>query len=182
MNLTPTPITAGRVLQFSDQWRSDAHLVDLDRAELLRHYNGGALEGDVDDITGQVKTWRANMLLGYKFLSRPVEQLLSVYDEGLGCLEVEVCNPDLPASRRRVVRRTARQCDHAVRPLPATAVGERPIHHPHQDAGGHPQSCRHPSAGLRPAGSCRPSRGQGHPWLSRSRPSTSSKPSATIAC
>lgn len=104
MNLTPTPITAGRVLQFSDQWRSDAHLVDLDRAELLRHYNGGALEGDVDDITGQVKTRRANMLLGYKFLSRPVEQLLSVYDEGLGCLEVEVCNPSLPASRRRVVQ------------------------------------------------------------------------------
>ena len=105
MNLEPASMDAARILQISDQWRSDAYLVDLDRAELLRHYNGGALETDVDDFTGKAAVRRANMLLGYKFLSRPIEQLTAVYDEGVGFIQAKVYNPSLPAARCRQVER-----------------------------------------------------------------------------
>jgi hypothetical protein len=104
MNLAPALINAGRVLQLSDQWRQDAHLVDMDRAELSRHYNGGALDGGHDDDqAGKPTMRRANMLLGYKFLSRPIEQLTAVYDDGPGFIDAKVNNPNLPANRRRIV-------------------------------------------------------------------------------
>ena len=103
MNLEPAKLNGPRVLQLSDQWRQDANLVDLDRAELLRHYNGGALDTADDDQGGKPKTRRANMLLGYKFLSRPTEQLMAVMDEGIGCIEATVYNPDVPPSRRRLI-------------------------------------------------------------------------------
>ena len=102
MNLAPAIVGAGRILQLTDQWRQDAHPVDQDRAELSRHYNGGALEGD-DDQAGKPETRRANMLLGYKFLQRPIEQLAALYDEGPGFMDVRLENSDLPANRRRVV-------------------------------------------------------------------------------
>jgi hypothetical protein len=104
VNLTPAKLTGGRILQISDRWRTDAHLVDLDRAELNRHYNGGAIEQEEEEFTGKPTIRRANMLLGYKFLSRPTEQLLSVYDDGVGFLEAKVTNPDLEPARRLVVQ------------------------------------------------------------------------------
>ncbi|WP_262213626.1 hypothetical protein, partial [Escherichia coli] len=45
----------------------------------------------------------ANMLLGYKFLQRPIEQLAALYDEGPGFMDVRLENSELPANRRRVV-------------------------------------------------------------------------------
>ena len=106
MNLTPVQLSASRILALSDRWRQDAHELDLDRAELIRHYNGGALDNsDEDDpYLGKNRQRRANMLLGYKFLSRPAEQLLAVYDEGIGFLDVTVNNPGIQPSRRQVVQ------------------------------------------------------------------------------
>lgn len=103
MDLKPVTLTGAQVLAFTDQWRRDAYLLDKDREELLRHYNGGALEED-DEQSGNPRTRRANLLLGYKYLSRPVEQLLSTYDDGLGFLDIRVENDALPPSRRVTVQ------------------------------------------------------------------------------
>ena len=88
MNLIPVTLTGDKILALIDRWRSDAYTSDLDLAELMRHFNGGALE--VEDADGECRERRPNLLFGNKHISRPVQQLLSVYDDGLGLLDIRV--------------------------------------------------------------------------------------------
>ena len=62
MNLTPVPLKASQILKNIDRWRSDAYTADLDLAELMRHFSGGALE--VEDANGECRERRPNCSSG----------------------------------------------------------------------------------------------------------------------
>jgi len=110
MDLTPDKMDGNRVLAVANQMRYDAWNYDRDRAELLRHYNGGALDIQDDQTNANPRMKRANLLLGHKFLARPIEQLTSTFDDGLGFIEAKVHNRDLLPSRRVIVEQTLNRC------------------------------------------------------------------------
>lgn len=97
MNLTPVPLKASQILKNIDRWRSDAYTADLDLAELMRHFNGGALE--VEDANGECRERRPNLLFGNKHITRPIQQLLAVYDDGLGMIDIQVKRAATPQRR-----------------------------------------------------------------------------------
>lgn len=110
MDLTPDKMDGNRVLSITNQMRYDAWNFDKDCAQLLRHYNGGALDVQDDQVNGNPRQSRANLLLGHKFLSRPIEQLTATYDDGLGFIEAKVHNPALQPSRRVIVEQVLNRC------------------------------------------------------------------------
>jgi hypothetical protein len=99
-------LSSHRIASMMDKWRMDAHSTDLDRAELMRHYNGGALIDD-DYEAGRSSPRRANLLFGHKFLSTPATRLMSNFNQGIGLLSGTLKrNAQIPASRRQTVEQT----------------------------------------------------------------------------
>lgn len=83
------PVTASRIISLCNRWRSDDYASALDRRELMRHFNGGALETE-DRTAGRPRARRANLLFGNKLLGRSVMQLFSFYNNGIGMLDFKL--------------------------------------------------------------------------------------------
>lgn len=88
------------IITWVDQWRSADYADSQDRAELSRHYSGGALDRDCEDdgTVGNI-----NFLSGHRHLHKVFSELFAVYTRGKGFLDFEV-RGDGQESRRRYVQ------------------------------------------------------------------------------
>jgi len=97
-----------------DQWRSDAYAADLDFAELMRHFNGGALISDTTGA-GRDRVKRANLLFGHKYLGRAIRQVRAPYFQGEGMIEAELLIANDPVRRHFVEQTLNRELNAVVR-------------------------------------------------------------------
>lgn len=112
--MKPPLLTSFRIVSIFDKWRMDAHAADLDRAELMRHFNGGALEDD-DDESGRNSPRRANMLFGHRLLKTPATRLFSTYNQGVGLLDGALKKTaKMAGSRRNFVETTVNRLVNAL--------------------------------------------------------------------
>lgn len=96
----PTPYDDGQILRLVDEWREGDYVDSLDRAELSRHFGGGALDPDSEDQFGMVG--KTNFLLGYRYLNKAYQEHYSIYSRGRGFAEVKVKQSLTPERRRYV--------------------------------------------------------------------------------
>ena len=98
------------VLNICDQLRTDDYLDALDRAELARHFGGGALTVECEAAPFVSDN---NWLFGHKYLNRAYRQIFSAATSDAGFVEIVVLRSQ-SAERRRKVERAANECINKV--------------------------------------------------------------------
>jgi hypothetical protein len=100
------------ILSVCDDYKTQDYIPSLDRAELMRHYAGGCLHPDCDDV-GMVSD--NNWLMGYKYLQRAYRQLFGLYTSDAGLVEIRVKKAITPERRRLVERVGNRRVNQVIR-------------------------------------------------------------------
>lgn len=105
-------LSAADILSITDNLRCDNYINSLDKAELARHFGGGSLNPDCDNL-GLVGD--QNWLLGYKYLNQAFRQIFGLYTSDAGIVDIKVKKALTPERRRYVERVANRRVNQVIK-------------------------------------------------------------------